>query len=129
MVAGKTFREDLYYRLAVVRVELPPLRERLEDIEGIVASLLEGTPSCRGVRLSPEALEALSRHSWPGNVRELRNVLERDAENPQALWFVGISEAVAGNNKAARELWQRLLELLPEDNEDRQAVERALDTL
>lgn len=74
------FREDLYYRLAVLHVHLPPLRERREDIPGLVRVLLErSTRSGAGPGISEDALEVLSAHDWPGNVRELRNVLERSA--------------------------------------------------
>ena len=69
------FREDLYYRLAVFPIKLPPLRERSEDIQKLAESFL--AKFCPGVGLSAEALEALRAHDWPGNVRELRNVLER----------------------------------------------------
>jgi transcriptional regulator with PAS, ATPase and Fis domain len=71
-----TFRDDLYYRLAVVEVELPPLRTRTEDIPLLAAHFLErlsGTPT----EPSPEMLSALVGRPWPGNVRELRNVIER----------------------------------------------------
>jgi transcriptional regulator with GAF, ATPase, and Fis domain len=75
-----TFREDLYYRLAVVPVVLPPLRERPEDVEELIAFFLEEFnrsvgKSVRG--FTPEALAALRAYSWPGNVRELRNLVER----------------------------------------------------
>ncbi len=78
-VAEGRLRADLLYRLAVMPVVLPPLRERLEDLPALVAHLLhetvqrEGTPRTAG----PEALAQLARHGWPGNVRELRNVLQR----------------------------------------------------
>jgi DNA-binding NtrC family response regulator len=73
-------REDLYYRLAVFTIALPPLRERLEDVEELVQALLEELNerhgrSVRGV--DDAALGVLRRYAWPGNVRELRNVLER----------------------------------------------------
>ena len=69
------FREDLYYRLAIFPIKLPPLRDRLEDVEKLAEAFL--AKFLPGVRLSAGALEALLRHDWPGNVRELRNVLER----------------------------------------------------
>ncbi len=82
MVADGSFREDLYYRLNVVRIDLPPLRERPEDIPQIVDFLLRrlarsGKGNAR--RISGEGLEILRQHSWPGNVRELENVLQRSA--------------------------------------------------
>jgi DNA-binding NtrC family response regulator len=68
------FREDLYFRLNVVRIDLPPLRERREDIPLLVAYYLD---VARGAGVTTEALELLKNHSWPGNVRELRNAIER----------------------------------------------------
>lgn len=79
--AGR-FREDLYYRLSVVRIHMPPLRCRKEDLETISAHLLTGISSDIGKKitgLSPEATAALTAYSWPGNVRELKNVLGRAA--------------------------------------------------
>ncbi|NTW60145.1 MAG: sigma 54-dependent Fis family transcriptional regulator [Nitrospirae bacterium] len=79
--AGR-FREDLFYRLSVVRVSMPPLRKRKEDIETIAGRLLAGISAEIGKKiagLSPEAAAALTVYSWPGNVRELRNVLGRAA--------------------------------------------------
>jgi DNA-binding NtrC family response regulator len=78
MVRAGTFREDLYYRLAVVQVHLPPLRERREDVPGLVRALLPTLRGVRsGVRFTDAALSALAAQAWRGNVRELRNVLER----------------------------------------------------
>jgi DNA-binding NtrC family response regulator len=72
------FREDLYYRLNVVSIELPPLRERRQDIPELIEHFLTTRQVGPGrSRLSPEALQALVNHEWPGNVRELANVLER----------------------------------------------------
>ncbi|MGE5751799.1 MAG: sigma 54-interacting transcriptional regulator [Nitrospirota bacterium] len=79
--AGR-FREDLFYRLSVVRVYMPPLRKRKEDIETITEYLLAGISTEIGKKvnsLSPEAAAALMSYSWPGNVRELKNVLGRAA--------------------------------------------------
>ncbi len=71
------FREDLYYRLAVVCLHVPPLRERREDIPLLVQHFLEELPGGEGMELRPETLAALSNHDYPGNVRELRNLVER----------------------------------------------------
>jgi len=80
MVAAGLFREDLYYRLDVLRVELPPLRSRPEDIALLVAHFLAGRGGEKpGAEVSPEALAVLERYEWPGNVRELRNSLEHAA--------------------------------------------------
>jgi DNA-binding NtrC family response regulator len=72
------FRDDLYYRLRVVPIELPPLRERREDIEPLAGALLArvGARYGRALRFSPDALRALLLHDWPGNVRELENAIE-----------------------------------------------------
>ena len=71
------FREDLYYRLAVARVHVPPLRERREDIELLIEHFLSITPNAEGAELTAETIELMKKHDWPGNVRELRNVIER----------------------------------------------------
>jgi DNA-binding NtrC family response regulator len=77
-VQNKTFREDLYYRLAVIRVTLPPLRERGEDIRHLIDHFIKiFTPPGKTLQASPDDLARVLRHSWPGNVRELRNVMER----------------------------------------------------
>jgi PAS domain S-box-containing protein len=77
-VAEGRFREDLYYRLRVVPIELPPLRERREDLPPLVHHLMSriGARRRRALRLSPAALRAVLSHPWPGNVRELENALE-----------------------------------------------------
>lgn len=77
-VSNGRFREDLYYRLAVVEVALPPLRERLEDLELLVPRLLAEAPFQHTVtHVHPDVLERFSRWTWPGNIRELRNTLLR----------------------------------------------------
>ena len=80
MVAEKAFREDLYYRISVIPLHVPPLRERPEDVPLLALHFLQRyseqmSKPLRGI--SGEALEALSRHAWPGNVRELENAIER----------------------------------------------------
>lgn len=80
MVRDQRFRSDLYYRLNVVTLTLPPLRERMEDLPELVEHLLKQCSQEFGVyvkEVSDEAMECLCRYHWPGNVRELRNVLER----------------------------------------------------
>jgi len=77
--AGR-FREDLYFRLAVLTLHVPPLRERLEDIPLLIEHFLEAMGiSDRRSSFTPEVLAAMARHPWPGNVRELRNQVERSA--------------------------------------------------
>jgi transcriptional regulator with PAS, ATPase and Fis domain len=76
MVSQRTFREDLFYRLQVVPVRLPPLRARRDDILPLARHFL-GTLSAMTPALSSEAIVALRSHDWPGNARELRNVIER----------------------------------------------------
>jgi DNA-binding NtrC family response regulator len=98
MAAGR-FREDLYYRLNVLRFQLPPLRERLEDLPMLVEHglrRLSATLACRQPLVSPALLGTLADHAWPGNVRELVNLLERllvsrhaevlDLEDLDAVW-------------------------------------------
>lgn len=77
MVAAGEFREDLFYRLNVFDVELPPLRERRPDIEPLIQSMLTRLSVRDRVQFSPEALATLFRYRFPGNVRELRNLVER----------------------------------------------------
>lgn len=79
-VVAKTFREDLFYRLNVVRIHLPPLRERVEDIRLLAEYFLSKIASQRHrplLKLSEEAVRVLEAHTWPGNVRELENTIER----------------------------------------------------
>jgi DNA-binding NtrC family response regulator len=76
-IAKKNFREDLYYRLAVIRMTVPPLRERGEDIPLLIEHFIRSFSSGRTLKIAPVDLQRLKRHGWPGNVRELRNVIER----------------------------------------------------
>jgi len=72
-----SFREDLYYRLDVLRINIPPLRERLEDVPLLAEHLSKRIAAGRPCPIAPDAMELLSRHDWPGNVRELYHTLER----------------------------------------------------
>jgi transcriptional regulator with GAF, ATPase, and Fis domain len=80
LVRAGRFREDLYYRLSVFPIEVPPLRERKEDIPLLARHFLE--VACKrfnraGLKLEPNQLKQLQNYNWPGNVRELQNVIER----------------------------------------------------
>jgi len=78
-VARRVFRDDLYYRLQVIPLRLPPLRERPEDIEPMVEHFLRqfSLDEAEPLRISDEAMELLTRYAWPGNVRELRSAIQR----------------------------------------------------
>ena len=80
MIAQGLFREDLFYRLNVIQVTVPPLRERAEDIPLLVNRFLEqfrNGSGVAGLSIAPDAMSALCTYSWRGNVRELQNVIER----------------------------------------------------
>jgi formate hydrogenlyase transcriptional activator len=80
MVAGKRFRADLYYRLNVFPIDVPPLREHPEDIPVLVRHFVREAAhrmNRRSLWISPSAMDALVAHSWPGNIRELQNLIER----------------------------------------------------
>ncbi|MDE2300802.1 MAG: sigma 54-interacting transcriptional regulator, partial [Burkholderiales bacterium] len=104
MVAAGTFRADLYYRLSVLPIRVPALRERLADLEALVETLLEDIARRSGLAhktLSADALDRLARHRWPGNIRELRNALEQAALMTDELLltaahFEGVPQGDAG---------------------------------
>jgi DNA-binding NtrC family response regulator len=77
MVKDGKFREDLYYRLNVIKIDLPPLRERREDIPLLATHFISKYAGEKTKQLSPEAMQVLLSYSWPGNVRELENAIER----------------------------------------------------
>ncbi len=104
-VASGRFREDLYYRLSVVRIKLPPLRERPDDIPLLARHFLKNHPANRraagGPRIrdfSPETMELLLAYEWPGNVRELLNVIERAVSftDSDTLTVADLPEHIAG---------------------------------
>jgi DNA-binding NtrC family response regulator len=106
--AGR-FRQDLYFRLTVLRVAIPPLRERKEDIPLLVEQFLEGAPT-----LPPAWLRVLEEHDWPGNVRELRNVVERARTHRSAdgTPILDLVDAIGGGAKlpslqAARQAFEK----------------------
>jgi DNA-binding NtrC family response regulator len=121
LVAERRFRKDLFYRLNVARIHLPPLRERLEDVPRILGYYIQqfNRRFNRDVQgLTPAALDQLRRHDWPGNIRELKNLLEAIYVNldGQRIDFVDLPDAFscrlagsAGDSASERE---RLLHVL-----------------
>ncbi len=109
MVADGSFREDLYHRLAVFPITLPPLRDRREDIPPLAALLLSEVAAdlgCPGARLSSRAADQLVSSPWPGNVRALRNALERAVIlsgggdiTPDHLWFDAVPRPAAADDQ------------------------------
>ncbi len=131
LVAEGRFREDLFYRLNVLPVRLPALRERLSDLEALAESLLESIAARTGMpqrEVAPSALAVLAAHPWPGNIRELRNTLEQAAmltDNPRlaAEDFVQIlpaAKAEAARSAPLRPLPQLIAEL------ERSSIQSAL---
>ncbi|MEZ4332074.1 MAG: sigma-54 dependent transcriptional regulator [Myxococcota bacterium] len=113
-VAAGRFREDLYYRIAVVPVKLPPLRERREDIRLLAGTFLERIQAARGIppkKLSAAALGALEGYRWPGNVRELENAIEHGLALCEGdtieLADLPLSIARSGQAEALREQWRQ----------------------
>ena len=129
MVAAGTFQEDLYYRLNVIPIDLPALRERREDIPGLVDHFLHKHALRTGKQVegvTPDALSALMAHEWPGNVRELENTIERAVVlsgpliDAAAITLLGARSPAAG--LPSLKLHQNL------DWVERESIRRALDT-
>jgi two-component system response regulator AtoC len=79
-VIATRFREDLFYRLNVIAIHMPPMRERMEDIPALTSHFLDKhrySPSAMPTRITQEAMDLLMTHDWPGNVRELENIIQR----------------------------------------------------
>lgn len=126
------FREDLYYRLNVVPINLPPLRERKEDIGNLVNTFLRSAAGISGgtiKEMSPEAMEYLMNYNWPGNIRELENIVERcvvitesnviDADSlPQEiLSYNGQSEGSSSSSRVSSDSSEPLLNSAIDDRE------------
>ena len=140
MVREGRFRDDLFYRLNVFQLVLPPLRDRLEDLPVLADFFLKkyGEKNRRGIiALAPEALQAFRRYPWPGNIRELENVIERGvivcqgnvltledlpaALQPQGGWLAAGGEGEPGLPELERQLISRTLERVA--GQRRQAAE------
>jgi two-component system, NtrC family, response regulator AtoC len=133
-----TFREDLYYRLAVIPIEIPPLRDRLEDVPLLVHHFLQKQASAAGgepKKIDPKAIDILSHYNYPGNVRELENAIERACalcENniilPADLPPHIVSEALgekAGQTRATMPVGQKLDEFIQQ--QERGYIEATLE--
>ena len=127
-LADRTFREDLYYRINVLRVHLPPLRERPDCIEPLAYHLLEKI--CRSVKkrvdgFSPEVITRFKSYSWPGNIRELSNVIERAVIIEDGLTIerdsVSLPEPVSGRQSESR------TDSLELNNNERSLILQALE--
>lgn len=133
MVEDGTFREDLYYRLAVVPLRIPPLRERREDIPGLIEALLERIRERHRlpeIRLSPTVQQRLISHSWPGNVRQLENILERllVLSSGDLITADDLPEELISPSAPSAVLWPTLPEEgLSLDEIERELISRALD--
>ncbi|WP_144138308.1 sigma-54-dependent transcriptional regulator [Paraburkholderia sp. BCC1884] len=131
-VAARTFREDLFYRLNVIPIHLPPLRKRPEDILSLASHFLGAAAMLGGPArsLSSEAERRLLAHAWPGNVRELKNAMERVAALARGPLVTDDDLAfLSAPRELAREISSALLDLpLPQAIErlERDAIERAL---
>ncbi|MDD5557942.1 MAG: sigma-54 dependent transcriptional regulator [bacterium] len=125
LIGKGRFREDLYYRLNVIRIKVPPLRERREDVPLLVEAFLAEFNEANGrrVRLSPGVLRALAAYGWPGNIRELRNCIEglvvlargdtvEVADLPRKLreWAEAPAQAPAAGTTTLRDAEHRMIE-------------------
>ena len=127
MIEEGTFGEDLYYRLAVVPLTLPPLRERKEDIPELIDALFQRTKERHGlleVRLSPAVHQRLISYRWPGNVRQLENVLERMLvlSPTDLITLDDLPEELLPSSANMSQLWSDL----PEKGISLEAIEREL---
>ncbi|HWA36247.1 MAG TPA: sigma 54-interacting transcriptional regulator [Burkholderiales bacterium] len=130
LVASGRFREDLFYRLNVLPIRVPALRERVGDLEALAETLLENIALRTGMpqrELTPAGLAALAAHDWPGNIRELRNVLEQAAMltdharlGAEAFATILPDSPAAGRSAGLRPLPQLVAEL------ERRSIESAL---
>jgi two-component system response regulator PilR (NtrC family) len=108
MVRDRRFREDLYYRINVIQIRMPALREKPEDVPRLALHFLVKYGRVMGkkiTRISEEAMRRLAEHNWPGNVRELENVIERAValENSDAVTTESLSRDVRGGARLSPE--------------------------
>jgi DNA-binding NtrC family response regulator len=118
-VASGDFREDLLYRLRVIHIHVPPLRDRREDVPRLIEHMLKR--SGRDMQMSDAAMEVLQRYRWPGNVRELQNIVE------QAIWFADRAIIDVGHLPASVRLMGEAL--LPRRERRRQVADDLYDAV
>jgi two-component system, NtrC family, nitrogen regulation response regulator NtrX len=132
-LAARRFREDLYYRLNVLRIHMPPLRERLDDVPELIEHLMSRLHQRHGLApalIHDDALHVMKQYSWPGNVRELANVCERLAIlfPGRGVGRVELAAVLAGDANAAPASARERLPLHERlDAFERELIERALD--
>ena len=133
MMEDATFREDLYYRLAVVPLKVPPLRDRREDIPGLIEALQHRIRQRHGlaeIRLSPTVHQRLISYTWPGNVRQLENILERLMllASGDVITADDLPEELISPSASSAVLWPTLPEAgLSLDGIERELISRALE--
>ena len=128
LVADGRFREDLFYRLSVVPIRVPALRERLQDIAELVPYFLSEFCARNNFRprtIEPAAVALLGRYNWPGNVRELRNVVERMAILTPGEWITSDAIPVEVRSSQAGRAGTGLQEV--RDSAERERIRQALD--
>ncbi|WP_456443245.1 sigma-54 dependent transcriptional regulator, partial [Caldithrix abyssi] len=127
LVEENRFREDLYYRLSVVPIVLPPLRERTEEIPALIDMMLKKLAPDQKIRITPRALSRLQTYHWPGNVRELENIIEQMVvlSGKDVLDEEDLPETLRQSAPADAERWDSG-EILPLRQLEKQAIERAL---
>lgn len=127
-IRSREFREDLFYRLNVLRIHLPPLRERKEEIPRLARAFLGEMAPQRGLRLGDPDLERMGTYPWPGNIRELRNVIERAIIRAGADGELRVTPLLSGgeNGLKAQAAQETGGEILPLDAVERRHIDSVL---
>ena len=131
LVEEGKFREDLYYRLAVVPIVLPPLRERKEEIPFLISFFIKKKFPQQKIKFTPEAIHLLQQYHWPGNVRELENIIEQTVvlSGKDVLDAADLPQIIRQGTQKQDEapLVSQQMEILPLGEMEKQLIERALE--